>query len=75
MKLLLVLLSGLFLFVGCDKGSIFNSEQMHPDFTTRIESAGWDLRVYEFTPNSSTTTQCIFVAGTNKAGLQCFDKK
>jgi len=40
----------------------------------RIESAGADLRVYEFTPLSDSTKTCIFVAGGRKGGLVCFDK-
>lgn len=59
---------------GCDSGSVFNAEQMHTDATTRIESAGWDMRVYEFTPRTAPNMQCVFVAGTRKGGLACFGK-
>jgi hypothetical protein len=60
---------------GCDSGSVFNAEQMHTDATTRIESAGWDMRVYEFTPRTAPNMQCVFVAGNRKGGLTCFNRE
>jgi len=40
----------------------------------RIESAGPDLSVYEFTPLTGTTRTCIFVDGVRKFEQVCFDK-
>ena len=60
---------------GCDQGSVFNSPLMHTDQTSRLESAGWDMRVYEFTPRTSPNTQCVYVAGERKGGLACFPKE
>jgi hypothetical protein len=60
---------------GCDKGSVFNAPQAHTDYTSRIESAGWDMRVYEFTPQTSPNTQCVMVVGTQLGGLDCFPKE
>jgi hypothetical protein len=63
-----------FFLTGCEQGSVFNSKPLIPDDVSRIETAGWDARIYEFTPNKAPNTLCIFVAGENKAGLSCFDK-
>jgi len=60
---------------GCDQGSIFNAKQMHTDATARIESAGWDMRIYEFTPQTNQNIQCVFVTGDRKGGLYCFQKE
>ena len=60
---------------GCDRGSVFNGLQGHPDATMRLEAAGWDLRVYEFTPQTARDMTCVFVAGHRKAGLDCFPKE
>lgn len=60
---------------GCDNGSVFNGKQVHADAATRLESAGLDMRVYEFTPQTANHVQCVFVAGVKKGGLACFDKK
>ena len=61
--------------IGCDRGSVFNGMQGHPDATMRLEAAGWDLRVYEFTPQTADNMTCVFVAGHRKAGLDCFPKE
>lgn len=58
-------------------GSYWSSRttQFSSDKVGRLNAVGEDLRVYEFTPQTSPTKQCVFVAGTNKAGLTCFDKQ
>lgn len=48
--------------------------QFNSDKVGRLQAVGEDLRVYEFTPQSAPNKQCVFVAGTNKAGMTCFDK-
>lgn len=73
-QILMICLLG-FALAGCDQGSVLNSKQLEPDNVSRIDSAGWDLRVYEFTPNTAPQKQCLFVAGTKKGGLVCFDKE
>lgn len=72
-KSMIVLLAAIVLS-GCDQGSIFNAQQMEPDAVRRIESAGFDLRVYEFTPVTARNMTCVFVAGDRKGGLDCFPK-
>jgi len=61
--------------IACDGGSVFNGKQAHPDSVVRLEAAGWDLRVYEFTPQTAHNMTCVFVAGNRKAGLDCFPKE
>ncbi|MCL8384133.1 hypothetical protein [Xanthobacter aminoxidans] len=62
---------------GCEDGSYFNAntKQLKSDKVGRLEASGDDLRVYEFTPQSDPTKQCVFVAGDKKGGLVCFDKR
>jgi len=63
---------------GCgEDGSYFslNTKQINADAVSRMEAEGVDLRIYEFTPRTDSKKQCVFVSGTQKAGLQCWDKK
>ena len=71
-----VLLSGLMLLSACEDGSYFDADtvQMKSDFVSRIETVGEDMRVYEFTPRSDPSKQCVMVVGTGKGGLVCWDK-
>ncbi len=52
-----------------------NTKVMTPNAAGRMEAAGDDLRIYEFTPQSAPHMQCIFVAGHRKGGTFCFEKK
>lgn len=62
---------------GCEDGDYFNSNtvQMKSEHVGRLEAVGFDLSVYEFTPQSAPWMQCVFTAGENKGGLFCFPKK
>jgi hypothetical protein len=41
-----------------------------------LPTAGWDVRVYEWTPKGSADTACIMVfAEKGPVGMQCFAKK
>lgn len=64
------------ILVACDAGSILdpNTKKMENDAVGRLEAQGFDLRVYEFTPQTQPGYQCIFVAGEQKAGLYCIQK-
>ena len=37
-----------------------------------IPASGWNLRGYEFVLPSDPTMHCLFVAGTDKGGVDCF---
>lgn len=75
MKIVAAALVGV-LLAGCEQGSYFNSEteQLRSDRVGRLEAVGEDLRVYEFTPQTDSTRQCVFVAGDKKGGLWCWQK-
>jgi hypothetical protein len=72
---LLVLMSAIFL-VSCEQGSYFHpsTKQIKSDHVSRVEAMGDDFRLYEFTPQSDSSRQCIFVAATQKGGVQCWKK-
>ncbi len=57
-----------------DDGSVFTTATMSCDSITRIAAAGGDLRMYECTPRSAPNMLCVFIAGSEKAGLDCFRK-
>ena len=63
-----------FMLSGCDNGSMFNGNERSPEHGYQLSSAGWDLRVYEFTSLSDPSMTCVFVAGKGKGGLDCFKK-
>ena len=77
MRKLFILAITLFLVACGEQGSYWNKDttQMKSDKVGRLEATGEDLRVYEFTPQSSPNKECVFVAGDSKAGLFCYDKK
>ena len=51
-----------------------NTKQMGSDKVGRLETVGIDMRVYEFTPQTSPNIQCVFVGAAEKGGLQCWPK-
>jgi hypothetical protein len=64
-------------FVSSESGGYLdsNTKQIKADAAGRLEAAGGDLKVYEFTPQTNAKMQCVFVSGTSrKAGLFCFPK-
>ncbi len=60
-----------------EDGSYWSTDtiQLESDAVGRLEAQGNDLRIYEFTPQTDPTRQCIFVTGNSKAGLTCWEKK
>ena len=40
--------------------------------TYNVEAAGWNVRVIEWTPEDNKDYRCMFVAGTEKAGVGCY---
>jgi hypothetical protein len=59
-----------------EQGSYFNpgTKQIKSDHVSRVEAMGDDFRLYEFTPQSDPSRQCIFVAATSKGGIHCWKK-
>lgn len=58
-----------------DDGNVFTTATMSADKVTRLSSAGGDMRLYEFTPQTAPYMQCIFIAGDNKGSTFCFEKR
>lgn len=64
-------------FISSESGGYLdpNTKLLEPDAAGRLEAAGDDLRIYEFTPQKAPYMQCVFVAGGRKGGTFCFEKK
>jgi hypothetical protein len=45
-----------------------------PTTTYSVEAAGWNLRVYEWTPEHNPGVSCMFAAGSEKGGVACYPK-
>lgn len=78
MKKIIIATACLLALTACgEDGGYFDgsTKQLKSDAVGRIEATGTDLRLYEFTPQTDAGKQCIFVAGENKAGLTCWDKR
>jgi hypothetical protein len=77
MKKLLLIPFLLLAVTACDNGSMFDQDTitLQADTVWRLSAAGTDVRIYEFTPQMAPHKQCVFAAGSNKAGLVCFDKQ
>ena len=58
-----------------EAGGAFTTEHKDVDAVMRLNVQGKNLRVYEFTPQTAPGHTCIFVAGTNKASLDCISKR
>ena len=71
MKYLILVL--VLLVTGCNEVS--RSTTTSSDNAWYLTANGADLRIYEFTPKTARHMQCVFIAGENKGGLQCFEKK
>jgi len=46
-----------------------------PTSTYKVEAAGWNLRVYEWTPQDNKNVRCVFAAGSKKGGVSCYPVK
>lgn len=51
-------------------------EQHQLDAAYKLPTAGYDVRVYEFTPKGNPNLTCVmpFAEKAGAAGLQCFEK-
>ena len=81
MKKLLLGITVLFTSLSVNAG-LFDTV-MTGDWTTKkvdakykVETYGYDVRVYEWTPEANKNITCVFVAGSeNSSGVACYPKK
>ena len=51
-------------------------QEKKPDHKYMVETHGFDVRVYEWTPKENKNISCVFVAGnSNSSGVACYPKK
>jgi hypothetical protein len=74
------------LFLNISQAGMFSTisgmamQEVKPDHSYTIDTAGLNPRVYEFTPKANPNKICVVVFGNSKSGIsipamQCFDKK
>jgi hypothetical protein len=83
LKLLFTLIAALFVVLFFVMGraeagmwEIVTSEswaKIEPDVSYKLETKGWNTRVYEFTPAYNENVRCIFGAADGASGMACYD--
>jgi hypothetical protein len=48
------------------------TETIKPSSEYLIETAGWNIRVYEWIPADNPNARCMFAAGSQKGGVACY---
>ncbi len=77
MKKILLLISFLLLSAHAISWSQLKSwgnKDVQPDVKYNIETEGYNVRVYEFTPLSDPGSTCIMTFTNEKMGMFCFNK-
>ena len=52
----------------------WGNKTVEPDVKYSIETEGYNVRVYEFTPLSDPGSTCIMTFTNEKMGMYCFNK-
>lgn len=52
----------------------WGNKSIEPDVKYNIETEGYNVRVYEFTPISDPGSTCIMTFTNEKMGMFCFNK-
>ena len=52
----------------------WGNKDVEPDVKYNIETEGYNVRVYEFTPLSDPGSTCIMTFTNEKMGMFCFNK-
>ncbi len=52
----------------------WKDEKIDPDAQYSIETSGYNIRVYEFTPLTDPERTCVIATTNEKMQMQCFDK-
>jgi hypothetical protein len=55
-----------------EKVTTMGAQTVKPSSEYLIETAGWNIRVYEWIPADNPNTRCMFAAGSAKGGVACY---
>lgn len=55
-----------------EKITTIGEETQKPSATYLVETAGWNIRVYEWIPKDNPNVRCMFAAGSQKGGVACY---
>ena len=55
-----------------EKVTTLGTETIKPSAEYLIETAGWNIRVYEWIPADNPNARCMFAAGSQKGGVACY---
>lgn len=72
-SLLLILSNSLYALTWSQLKS-WGNKDVEPDVKYNIETEGYNVRVYEFTPLSDPGSTCIMTFTNEKMGMFCFNK-
>lgn len=55
-----------------EKVTTMGAQTIKPSSEYLIETAGWNIRVYEWIPADNPNIRCMFAAGSKKGGVACY---
>ena len=55
-----------------ERVSTMGAPTVKPSSEYLIETAGWNIRVYEWVPADNPNVRCLFAAGSQKGGVACY---
>tara|TARA_B100001079_G_C16307271_1_gene468372 strand:- start:407 stop:655 length:249 start_codon:yes stop_codon:yes gene_type:complete len=55
-----------------EKVTTMGAKTVKPSSEYLIETAGWNIRVYEWIPADNPNSRCMFAAGSQKGGVACY---
>ncbi len=55
-----------------EKVTTMGAKTVKPSSEYLIETAGWNIRVYEWIPADNPNARCMFAAGSQKGGVACY---
>ncbi|MDC9727365.1 MAG: hypothetical protein PSN35_05990 [Candidatus Thioglobus sp.] len=55
-----------------EKMTTMGAQTVKPSSEYLIETAGWNIRVYEWIPADNPNVRCMFAAGSQKGGVACY---
>ena len=58
--------------VSWEQLSTFGSKEIKPSAEYTVDTAGWNVRVYEWVPAHNKNYRCIFAGCEKKGGVACY---